>query len=149
MTTDNKRPLVWVGHVVLRTRKQRESEAFLRDLGIRYLTREDNVVILELRGGTHLILLDDADAATASDAKPGEETGDAGVLSGAEADVLACAAPFDLMVDDLDAAHGICKEHGLNPEAIDKGSNHRSFSVAEPSGHRIKFFDSHVSDNPV
>ena len=68
MTTDNKRPLVWVGHVVLRTRKQRESEAFLRDLGIRYLTREDNVVILELRGGTHLILLDDADAATASDA---------------------------------------------------------------------------------
>ena len=55
MTTDNKRPLVWVGHVVLRTRKQRETEAFLRDLGIRYLTREDNVVILELRGGTHLI----------------------------------------------------------------------------------------------
>ncbi len=142
MTTDNERPLVWVGHVVLRTRKQKESEAFLRALGIRYLTREDDVVILELRGGTHLILLDDKDA-------EGAEAGDARGLSGAEADVLAGDAGFDLMVDDLDAAHGVCTEHGLNPEDIDKGRNHRSFSVAEPSGHRIKFFDSHVSDNPV
>ncbi len=136
MTTDNKRPAVWVGHVVLRTRKQKESEAFLRALGIRYLTREGGTLILELRGGTHLILLDDKDADP--DAKPGldssAESRDAG---------------FDLMVDDLDAAHGVCKEHGLDPEPIDKGRNHRSFSVAEPSGHRIKFFDSHASDNPV
>ena len=127
MTTDNKRPLVWIGHVVLRTRKQKESEAFLRALGIRYLTREGGTLILELRGGTHLILLDDKDA-------DGAEPGDAG---------------FDLMVDDIDAAHGVCTEHGLSPEAIDKGRNHRSFSVAEPSGHRIKFFDSHVSEFPV
>ena len=124
MTTDDKRPLVWVGHVVLRTRHLDESEAFMRALGIRYLTREGEVVILELRGGTHLILLDDKDA------KPGD-------------------AGFDLMVDDIDAAHGICIGQGLSPTEIDKGRNHRSFSVAEPSGHRIKFFDSHVSDNPV
>ena len=128
MTTDNKRPSVWVGHVILRTRKWKDSEAFMRALGIRFLTREGEAAILELRGGTHLILLDDPDA------DPDVDPEDAG---------------FDLMVDDLDAAHGICTSQGLSPTEIDKGRNHRSFSVAEPSGHKIKFFDSHVSDNPV
>ncbi len=124
MTADNKPPPVWVGHIVLRTRRQKESEAFMRALGMRLIAAEDDAVILELRGGTHLILLDDKNA----------EAGD---------------APFDLMVDDLDAAHRICKDQGLAPTAIDKGRNHRSFSVAEPSGHKIKVFDSHVSEFPV
>jgi len=123
-TTDSERPPVWVGHVVLRTRRQKEREAFMRALGIRFITREDDAVILELRGGTHLSLLDDAEA------DPG-------------------AAPFDLMVDDIEATHRTCTDHGLTPSPIEKGHNHRSFSVAEPSGHRIKFFDSHVSKFPV
>ncbi len=133
MTSDDKPPPVWIGHVILKTRKWKESEAFMRALGIRFLTREGEAAILELRGGTLLILLDDKDAEAASDSAPAM-AGDAG---------------FDLMVDDLDAAHGVCKDQGLEPSGIDKGRNHRSFTVTEPSGHKIKFFDSHVSEFPV
>ncbi len=128
MTADNKPPPVWVGHVVLKTRRRKESEAFMRALGMRLIVAEDDAVILELRGGTHLVLFDDKDA------EPGSEPVD---------------APFDLMVDDIEATHRICSGHGLTPSAIDKGRNHRSFSVTEPSGHRIKFFDSHVSEFAV
>ena len=137
MTADNKPPPVWIGHVVLRTRKWKESEAFMRALGMRYITtaEEHGAVILELRGGTHLILLEDKDA----------EAGEADVLSGAESG----DAPFDLMVDDIEATHGICADHGLSPTAIEDGSIHRTFFVTEPSGHKIKFFDSHVSEFPV
>lgn len=137
MTTDNKPPPVWVGHIVLRTRRQKESEAFMRALGMRFITtaEEHGAVILELRGGTHLILLDDKNA----------EPGEAGVLSGAESG----DAPFDLMVDDLDATHRICTSQGLSPTDIEDGSIHRTFFVTEPSGHRIKFFDSHVSEFAV
>lgn len=124
MTTDSERPPVWVGHVVLRTRRQTESAAFMRALGMRFIVAEDDAVILELRGGTHLILLDDKDA------EPGD-------------------APFDLMVDDIEATHRICASQGLSPTKIEKGSIHRTFFVTEPSGHRIKFFDSHVSEFAV
>lgn len=152
MTTDNKRPPVWIGHVVLRTRRQKESEAFMRALGMRYITtaEEHGAVILELRGGTHLILLDDKNAESASDTA----TGEGGVLSGAEsasdsAPAEAGDAPFDLMVDDIESAHRTCTSQGLSPTKIEKGRNHRTFFVIEPSGHRIKFFDSHVSESAV
>lgn len=134
MTADNKPPPVWVGHIVLRTRRQKESEAFMRALGMRFIVAEDDAVILELRGGTHLILLDDAEAAPASDVAHGAESSD---------------APFDLMVGDIEAAHRIRTGQGLSPTEIEDGRNHRTFFVTEPSGHRIKFFDSHVSEFAV
>ncbi len=132
MTTDNKPPPVWVGHIVLRTRRRKESAAFMRALGMRFIVAEDDAVILELRGGTHLILLDDKDA-------------DPGLASSAESS----DAPFDLMVDDIEAAHRTCTGQGLSPTEIEDGRNHRTFFVIEPSGYKIKFFDSHVSKHPV
>ena len=84
----------------------------------------DDVAILELRGGTHLVLLR-KDTIT-----PGESS-------------------FDLMVDDIERTHAELVEKGLQPTAIEAGRIHQSFYLDEPAGNRIKFNSTHVSDLPV
>ena len=104
--------------------RSEESNDFLVTLGLRPIVLEDGIAVLELRGGTHLVLLQTDDA-----------------LSG--------AAPFDLMVDDLEATHKRLTESGLSPSTVVAGKIHRSFTVQDPSGHDITFNSSHVSDRPV
>ena len=127
MTTDaahDARPPVWIGHVSMRTAALAESEAFMRALGMRPIVSNDNVAIFELRGGTHLVLSADADAPPSD-------------------------APFDLMVDDVDAAHADLAARGFAPSDIERGRIHDSFTVADPGGARITVNSSHVSDQPV
>ena len=69
------RPSVWIGHTVLAVGDVDRSADYWRDLGMREVERNEDVAVLELRGGTHLVLV------------PG---------TSAEAD----DAPFDLMVED-------------------------------------------------
>jgi hypothetical protein len=116
---------VWIGHVVLGTSRLIETEQFMLEVGMRSVVHGPDVAVLELRGGTHLVLISDA-AAVASE------------------------APFDLMVEDLEATHQRFIELGLNPSAIGATPpNHRTFTVHEPSGHVITFFSNHVSGQPV
>ncbi|HXH42186.1 MAG TPA: VOC family protein [Thermoanaerobaculia bacterium] len=125
MSDQDQRPTVWVGHVVLETDRLAESEAFMRKIGMRSVVQRPNVAVLELRGGTHLVLV----------AKAGAVAGD---------------APFDLMVDDLQATHLRFTALGLDPTPIvPASSNHESFSVRDPSGHVITFMSNHVSGQPV
>ena len=127
MSTDMKqdaRPPVWVGHVSMPTRALAESEEFMRALGMRSIVSSDNVAILELRGGTHLVLSADAEAAPSD-------------------------APFDLMVDDVDAAHADLTARGFAPSDIRRGRIHDSFTIDDPGGARITVNSSHVSDQPV
>jgi catechol 2,3-dioxygenase-like lactoylglutathione lyase family enzyme len=97
---------------------------FMVGLGMRPIAEGDGFAVLELRGGTHLLLL------------PAEER-----VSG--------TAYFDLMVDDLDATHDELRRQGFTPSEIEQGGVHRSFTVLAPSGHTVKFNSSHVSDQPV
>jgi len=124
MEGDDPRPPVWVGHVVLRTPDIPATRAFMAALGMRFIAEGDGFAVLELRGGTHLLLLPAEEAATG-------------------------AAGFDLMVEDLDATHSRLDAKGLAPSAIERGRVHDSFTVAAPSGHTITFNSSHVSDQPV
>ena len=115
------RPPVWIGHVVLETDRLAETEQFMRTIGMRSVVQRPNVAVLELRGGTHLVLT------PSTGAVPGE-------------------APFDLMVEDLEATHQHFTELGLDPTPIVTASaNHRTFSVREPAGNVITFYSSHVS----
>lgn len=123
-TRADERPPVWVGHVSMRTNVLDQSHDFMLALGLRPIGRSDEVSVLELRGGTHLVLLR-VDAP----------------LSG--------AAPFDLMVEDLDAAHARFAELGLSPSPIVSGRIHRSFTVRDPSGQDVEFNSNHVSELPV
>jgi catechol 2,3-dioxygenase-like lactoylglutathione lyase family enzyme len=124
MAPADDRPGVWVGHVALPTPDIPKTRDFMVRLGMRPIAEGDSFAVLELRGGTHLVLTAVDEPASGS-------------------------AYFDLMVDDLDAAHAGCREQGFAPSKIEAGRIHRSFSVDAPSGHSIKFNSSHVSDQPV
>lgn len=126
MSTDqnDSRPPVWVGHVSMATANLPESQTFMERLGMRPMFRNESVAIFELRGGTHLVLVADENA----------RAGD---------------APFDLMVEDLDATHADLAERGLSPSPIEQGRIHNSFTVTEPGGGRITVNSTHVSSLPV
>jgi len=124
MTESDPRPPVWVGHIHMTTDRLAASHDFMVALGMRSIFVSEDVAVLELRAGTHLVLQRE------DVIEPGD-------------------APFELMVDGLDAPHARLQELGLAPSAIAGGRIHRSFTVADPCGHRVKFNSSHVSDEPV
>ena len=55
------------------------------------------------------------------------------------------AAPFDLMVDDLDATHAAWRKRGLDPSPNKRGRIHASFTVLDPDGYRVTINSSHVA----
>ena len=124
MNNDDRRPPVWVGHIFLETNRLDESYEFMTKIGMRSITKNSSVGILELRGGTHLVLM------AKDDIEPG-------------------VAPFDLMFEDLESTHRLFEEMGLKPSAIETDRIHQSFTVQEPSGHTIKVYSSHVGNQPV
>ena len=81
--------------------------------------------MLELRGGTHVVV------------RQGERP-----RPGA-------GAPFDLMVDDVDATHRDYAAKGLSPSPISRGRIHDSFQVAGPDGWAFTINSSHASGRPV
>lgn len=126
MTGKEQRPAVGVGHVVLNTDRMQESARFMRAIGMRPVFDGPEVSIFEMRGGTHLILTREDEAA------------------GGE-------APFDLMVDDLHATHARFTALGFAPSPIEAVSaiDHETFTVTEPAGHVLTFYSSHASGGPV
>ena len=124
MEQPDRRPPVWIGHVSLHTPDIPKTREFMIQLGMRDLAGGEGFAVLELRGGTHMVLLP-AD---------GPEIG---------------PSEFDLMVDDLEATRGQLVERGLEPSKIEPGNIHSWFTIESPSGHTIKFNSTHVSDQPV
>jgi len=117
---------VWVGHIILETDRLEETEAFMRAIGMRPLVKQTKVAVLELRGGTHLVLM-------------------------AKEQVIPGQTAFDLMVEDLHAAHERFAGQGLAPTPIEplEHGGHERFFLREPAGHRIAFLSNHVSGAPV
>ena len=89
--SDNRLPVA-IGHVSFRVNKVAESTDFLVKLGLRSIHESDEFAVLELRGGTHLVL-----GLAEESIAPGT------------------TAPFDLMVDDLAAARKTMAMRGCNP----------------------------------
>ena len=108
------RPPVWVGHVSLEVSDFAASRAFFLSLGMREVALRDGLSVLELRGGTHLVL-----------------RGVAGVTGG--------VAPFDLMVDDLRAQRLALTESGYLPGEVRGGGVHMFFLVEGAAGGGFTF----------
>ena len=123
-STDMSRPPVWVGHVAMYTRQLDESSKFMQLVGMRLIASGDEFVVLELRGGTHLVLTTDPESTL-------------------------IRTEFDLMVEDLDATHARFIELELNPGEIERGQIHDCFELHEPGGTIITFNSSHVGELPV
>ena len=124
----DKRPPVAVGHVSLHVKDVPAASAFMQTLGLRHVfeNEKQTFAVLELRGGTHLIL-------NKSRKK---------IREGA-------VAPVDLMVDDVKAMRAYCKTTKLKPSQITTGSVHSSFYVPGPDGWSIKITSSHAGNRPV
>ena len=126
MPKADQRPPVWIGHMFLPTTDLEKTATYMRKLGMRDIVQSESIVVLELRGGTHLLL---------------EPTNDL-IAPGSK-------APFDLMVDDIDASHENFEGLGLSPSKNEEDRFHRSFTISDPSGYKITVNSSHVSNLPV
>ncbi|HUB97580.1 MAG TPA: VOC family protein [Stellaceae bacterium] len=115
-----------IGHVFLRASDVPATAEWLEAAGLRPIAHDDDFAVLELRGGTHLVV-----TKAARRPKAGTE------------------APFDLMVDDVDAAHRAYANKGFKPSAIRRGNIHDSFHVAGPDGYRVSVVSSHSGKRPV
>ena len=126
MGTSDPRPALWIGHVVMESDVVAESAAFLATLGLRTVWANADMAILELRGGTHLLVFP-------------------------KGRVPGGAAPFDLMVEDLPAFHARLVGQGLAPGAIEHVSamHHDRFTLREPGGNLLTFYSSHVDGREV
>ena len=124
MSSVDERPPVWIGHVAMHSLKVNESSEFMQLIGMRLIDSGEEIAVLEMRGGTHLV-----------------------VTANSKSELI--RGDFDLMVDDLDATHASFVELGLEPGGIERGRIHDSFDLREPGGTLITFNSSHVGDLPV
>ena len=118
----DERPTFAVGHIRLRVQDVSAEMAFYTDHGLREIVNRENMGILELRGGTHLI-----------------------VSVTENSDQVTTEAPFDLMTDDIDDAYAKCVKRGDKTTDIEHGSIHSSFTVEGPSGYSLRVTSSHVA----
>ncbi len=121
----DQRPPVAVGHVRLPCGDVADAARWLETVGLRPIVQMDDLAVLELRGGTHV------------------------VVRKTEPQAPGAAAPFDLMVDDIDATHRDYATKGLSPTPISRGRIHDSFQLAGPSGWLFTVNSSHASGKPV
>jgi hypothetical protein len=124
--TIDQRPPVAVGHVRLPTSNVANAARWLVSVGLRPIFEDTEIAVLEFRGGTHVV------------ARKTEETPKAGA-----------AAPFDLMVDDIEAARRDYLAKGLEPSDISRGRIHDSFHVMGPDEYDFTVNSSHAGGRPV
>ena len=122
----SERPPVWIGHVSLQSVDVPKTCDCLVELGMRVIVRKESFAVLELRGGTHLVLRE-------SEEPPEPHS----------------RAPFDLMYEDIPAIWKRCEELGYKPTEPDEGKIHTSFTIVEPGGYEIKINSSHAGDRAV
>lgn len=114
------RPDISIGHVGLKVENLKKSVAFFKLVGGRSVVQMPGMAIIELRGGTHLILRRDPNASESY-------------------------ARFDLMVDDIVEMRNRLISAGYDPSGLTRGGVHRSFTVVEPSGIELDFTSSHAT----
>ena len=124
--TNDPRPPVAVGHVRITATDVGATARWLETVGLRPIVTRGELAVLELRGGTHVV-----------------------VRQAAQPPAPGATAPFDLMVDDIDATHADYAAKGLDPSAIRRGRIHDSFEVAGPDGWAFTVNSSHASGHPV
>ncbi len=122
----NNRPLVAIGHVRLMVSDVSQGVEFFLKLGLRHVHHSENFAVLELRGGTHLVL-----RAADKPVSPGTN------------------APFDLMVDDIVATNQSCIEMGMEASEVETGRIHSSFTLSGPDGYLFTMTSSHTSGRVV
>jgi hypothetical protein len=118
------RPAIAIGHVRLSVGNVADTTDFFVKLEIRTLVKQADFAVLELRGGTHLVLRTWDEP----------ETG---------------PVAFDVMVDDIDAAYAQLKGYDMDVTDISRGRIHDSFEVQTPDRRALTMTSSHAGDRAV
>jgi len=122
----DQRPPVAIGHVRLPATDVAAAERWLQSVGLRPIFADDNLAVLELRGGTHVV-----------------------VWKAEQPSATGPAAPFDLMVDDIEAARRNYAAKGLGPSEISRGRIHDSFHLTGPDGYDFTVTSSHAGGRAI
>jgi hypothetical protein len=122
----DERPPAAIGHVRFNVTDVEGASRWLAAVGLRTIVSSSDFAVLELRGGTHLVVRQ-------AERPPEPKAG----------------APFDLMFDDIEATHRIFEEKGLSPSSIRRGRIHDSFEVTGPDGWVLTINSSHASGQPI
>ena len=133
-------PAFAIGHLSLTVDDVAACHRFYADLGLRTFNAGETMAILELRGGTHLLLF-----------QRGAEGGDVeSPFDGARGNSV------DLMIagrsrEDLQAVRDRLVQRGHAPEPIADRTffGHHVFKAKDPDGNEVTVSTSHASDLPV
>lgn len=138
--TNLARPPVGVGHMSLSVADVETSHRFYTTLGLRVIGKGGDMSILELRGGTHLLLFQRGGASAGSDS-PFDQTAPGRV---------------DLMIEgrtleELDAYRTALIAGGVEPDPISdkRYFGHFIFKATDPDGNEVTVSTSHASDLPI
>lgn len=126
MQPPSSRPAAAVGHVLLHVSSVPASARFYEQLGCRPVHASAELAILELRGGTHLMLFA---------GEPGERE----------------RPGFDLMVERVAAFRDALLAAGLACEPLERHerSGHEHFTCSDPDGYRVVVYSDHTDGRPV
>ena len=110
------RPRFAIGHVSLAAADIEKLAGFYIEIGMRPVVNMGHMAIIELAGGTHIVI--------SSGAAGGQQ--------------------LDLIVDDIDEAHGILAAADGAPGEIRRGSPHSTFVATDPEGNRLTIHSTHA-----
>ena len=111
-----ERPRFAIGHVGLSAADVETLTEFYVEIGMRPVVNMGRMAIVELLGGTHLIV----------------SSGPAG------------GQQLDLIVDDIDETHAILDSAGGSPTEIRRGSPHSTFVATDPEGNQLTIHSTHA-----
>lgn len=112
----DQRPRFGIGHIGFPAADVDRLTDFYTDIGFRLVVNMGRASILELRGGTHIIL------------QPGEPG----------------TGTLDLIVDDIDETRAVLDAAGANPSPIKRGNPHDRFTATDPEGNTLTVNSNHA-----
>ncbi len=110
------RPRFGIGHLSIAATDVDRLTEFYTTIGMRLVVNMGRMSILELRGGTHLIV------------RPGPP-GD---------------TSLDLIVDDIDETRAVLDGAGADPSPIERGNPHDRFTATDPEGNLLVVNSNHA-----
>lgn len=120
------RPAIWIGHVTRRVRDVSKSADFFHALGLRPIMKNEQMAILELRGGTHLLLFQDS---SRNKSIPNDE--------------------FDLMVEDVEGTQQLLASHNIKVSKLKRNRVHTYIEASDPDGKKWRIQSDHTEGRPV
>lgn len=115
-STPDPRPRFGIGHIAITVSDVEALTDFYTAIGLRLVVNMGRAAILELRGGTHLIV---------QSGTPQRTT-------------------LDFIVDDIDDTRRVLQAAGADPSVITRGNPHDRFNATDPEGNILVVNSNHA-----